>query len=242
MVTASLAGLQATAQLQVLNPAGAPKVSVVQSGTQNTNFVVENGTQFNVDLRIDKGSDIWGWSMNINWNPDVLKLLNVTEGPYLKQVASNTLFFVAGINNTLGITQGGINDINLENYNAANGSGVLATLTFQAVGSGNSSIAINTETSALSGPSTPPDYQSTEFPFLTVNSAVSVLPPCPIDFCHTGTVNFQDIVYFVSAYIQYHQTGYLNPACDLNRDGTLDFNDIVLFVADYQAYAEAASE
>lgn len=57
----------------------------------------------------------------------------------------------------------------------------------------------------------------------------------PIDFYHTGTVNFDDIIYFVSAYIIFYQTGVLNPACDLNHDGTLNFSDILLLVQYYTA-------
>ena len=61
----------------------------------------------------------------------------------------------------------------------------------------------------------------------------------PIDFCHTGTANFQDIVYFVSAYINYYQTGTFDTACDLNHDGLLNFNDIILFVSDYISYGQS---
>ncbi|MGO8807014.1 MAG: hypothetical protein ACLQO7_10520 [Candidatus Bathyarchaeia archaeon] len=40
---------------------------------------------------------------------------------------------------------------------------------------------------------------------------------------------------FVNAYINYYQSGVLNPACDLNHDGAINFSDIVLFVALYQS-------
>ena len=60
-----------------------------------------------------------------------------------------------------------------------------------------------------------------------------------VDFYRTGTVDFNDVLYFAAAYIQYQQTGVLNPACDLNHDSKLDFNDILLFVSDYQAAAQS---
>lgn len=55
----------------------------------------------------------------------------------------------------------------------------------------------------------------------------------PIDFYCSGTVNFLDVKYFVSAYVQYYQTGVVNPACDLNHDGGLNFQDVKLFVQYY---------
>ena len=61
----------------------------------------------------------------------------------------------------------------------------------------------------------------------------------PIDFYHQGTVNFRDLAYFESAYVQFAQTGILNPACDLNHDGQINFIDLELFTADYIAYYEA---
>ena len=235
-VTASFSGLQATAQIQVLNATGAPTVSVVQSGTQNTTIAVDYGAQFNVDLRIDNGSDIWGWSMRITWNPANVILLNVTEGPYLQQVTNSTLFFAVGVNNH----EEEIDDVNMGNFNVANGSGVLATLTFQAVGAGNSSITIDSGTSQLDAPpinitSAHPVFPN--IPFVAVNAVVSF--SSPIDFYHTGIINFQNIIYFVTAYISYYQTGMLDPACDLNHDGTLNFQDIQLFVQDYIAYGES---
>ena len=50
------------------------------------------------------------------------------------------------------------------------------------------------------------------------------------------TVNFKDIVAFVSEYILYYQSNTLNPACDYNHDGTPTFQDIQLFVQDYVAF------
>lgn len=65
------------------------------------------------------------------------------------------------------------------------------------------------------------------------------LTSSPIDFYGNGTINFQDIVYFVEAYIQYNQFGIYNSACDLNHDGAINFADLLLFVQDYVAYAQS---
>ncbi len=83
---------------------------------------------------------------------------------------------------------------------------------------------------------------STSVPTVTSSSTPSPTPvptstpnASPIDFYHTGTVNFMDVTYFVAAYVQYNLNGTYNPACDLNHDGKINFADLTIFVADYIA-------
>jgi hypothetical protein len=72
-----------------------------------------------------------------------------------------------------------------------------------------------------------------------VQGSVKIAVYYVIDFYHTGRINFNDITYFVSAYIQYYQTGVINPACDLNHDGKLNFQDLLLLVQYYIAYIQS---
>ena len=51
-----------------------------------------------------------------------------------------------------------------------------------------------------------------------------------------GVVNFNDIVYFVGAYINYYTNHVYNPYADLKATGVINFNDIVAFVGNYIAY------
>ena len=136
---------------------------------------------------------------------------------------------------------GDINDFNIDDF-SANGSGVLATLTFQAVGTGNSTLTVNSEDSELSEIA---NGNTVPVQFAVSNGAVSVSAPSqlpPIDFNNDGKANFADIQYFVSAYIRYCNGGAMDPACDLNHDGKLNFADIQLFVHDYIAYAQATAK
>jgi hypothetical protein len=55
----------------------------------------------------------------------------------------------------------------------------------------------------------------------------------------TGQVNFNDISYFVTAYIAYYANHIYNPYADLDANGNINFNDISLFVTDYIAYYSA---
>ena len=51
-----------------------------------------------------------------------------------------------------------------------------------------------------------------------------------------GKVNFNDLVYFVNAYIDYYKYHIYNPLADLNADGRINFNDLTLFMQNYVQY------
>jgi hypothetical protein len=52
----------------------------------------------------------------------------------------------------------------------------------------------------------------------------------------SGVVNFNDITYFVTAYIAYYSQHIYNPYADLDANGQINFNDITAFVSTYIAY------
>jgi len=80
-------------------------------------------------------TDLYAWSINLTFDPAVLNVENVTEGPFLKQV-HNTLPLPPNINNAAGfVFAGAIFMIPLPE-NGATGSGVLATIVFTVKGSG----------------------------------------------------------------------------------------------------------
>jgi hypothetical protein len=51
-----------------------------------------------------------------------------------------------------------------------------------------------------------------------------------------GKVNFNDVSYFVTAYIAYYTSHIYNPYADLTAQGTINFNDVSAFVTNYIAY------
>ena len=59
-----------------------------------------------------------------------------------------------------------------------------------------------------------------------------------LDLNHDGSVNFQDIVILLQAYIQYGSTGYCNPVCDFNHDGKVNFIDLATYMAGYITYMQ----
>ena len=239
-VTISFGGVYASTELTVSKSTVKPTLSVVLSGTQDRNIIVDNGTLFSADIRVDNATDLSGWSSGLKWNPSLLQLVSINEGPFLKDVYPT--LFLAPNNNPFNDEKGilpQINDIVL-GYSDVSGSGVLATLVFRAIGIGNGTIGlanIEGDQELTGSPPTNPEMSYPLIPFAISNCSISVQSQYPnIDFYHTGTVNFNDILYFVSAYIQYNEDGILNPACDFCHNGVLNFNDIVLFAAAYQYY------
>jgi hypothetical protein len=63
-----------------------------------------------------------------------------------------------------------------------------------------------------------------------------ILVTCPGDLTGHFKVNFLDITAFVSAYLNYFQTGWCNPAIDFCHTEKLDFRDVQLFVNCYLDY------
>jgi len=56
------------------------------------------------------------------------------------------------------------------------------------------------------------------------------------DFDDDGDVDYDDITYFIPAYIVFWSGGGKDPKCDLDKDCDIDYEDIVLFVTAYITY------
>lgn len=105
------------------------------------------GDSFTVDIKIANVEWLYGWELYLRWNPDILNLTKVTEGPFLHAEEAYETFFVRKIYNE---------EIGPEGYNgyaalwctlkgepataAAKGSGILATLTFLVKEEGSSAL------------------------------------------------------------------------------------------------------
>ena len=235
-----------TASLELLNASLPTMLSVVQSGTLNSDIAAFNGTLINVDVRIDEAYSVWAYAVYLNWTPSVLKLLKVTEGPYLDQ-AGNTFFLDerALINNTAGTIEGGIAD-GLASNVAASGSGVLSTLEFQAIGLGNANITID-PLNTIIAPSAGISNQGISISFQVANASVYVVAQnnlqwTAIDFFNNGKVDATDFFFWMDAYIQYNSNGVYTAACDLNHDGKIDNVDFFLFMSYYISYGESLTE
>jgi uncharacterized repeat protein (TIGR02543 family) len=109
------------------------------------------GETINLTLRVKNVAHLWGWSISMVWDPLVLQLVNVTEGPFLSSVGQ-TLFIGHFPGSGVLREQNAV----LLTPDSANGTGDLAIFTFKIVGYGQTNVTLTS--SMLISPPTPTNY------------------------------------------------------------------------------------
>jgi hypothetical protein len=102
----------------------------------------EVGETFAVNITVNDVERLWGWAVRINWDPLVLNFTKAVEGDFLKS-AGETLFMMNP--NRTALEEGNLQELtcDLLSMNDVNGSGILAYITFEVVGAGNSQIILD---------------------------------------------------------------------------------------------------
>jgi len=130
---------------------------------------VEVGETFTVNVTVNDVTDLAVWEFQLYYLNTVLNCTNVSEGPFLKQ-GGNT-FFASLVNNTYNVTHGrvlmGATLIGL--IPGVNGSGTLGTVTFQAIGGGDTPLHLTATT--LKDSTEPP---RNPIPHTTIDGTVHV--------------------------------------------------------------------
>jgi hypothetical protein len=130
-----------------------PVLGVVLSGTTSNTLIPAQsvGTTFSVDVRVDNTSSVSpginSYSYGLTWNPAVLNVTNVNDafsGSFLNSGANLGTVQSLGdlpVNNTKGLLTIGDIILNTSDFAAcATGSGVLTTVTFKVLATGQSNI------------------------------------------------------------------------------------------------------
>jgi general secretion pathway protein D len=97
------------------------------------------GSPVSVNVTMDGGADVSSAPMQISWDPKVLKLNDVIRGDFLSSDGQQPVFTKNVLNDT------GTATVQLSRQPGTpgvNGSGVLVTLSFQAVGKGSTPVFI----------------------------------------------------------------------------------------------------
>jgi hypothetical protein len=89
------------------------------------------GGDFSINLVGQELSDIYAYQFSISYNPEILKAIGVTEGSFLS-TGGNTFFIPGTIDNTTGVISFTGNTL-IGNIPGVNGSGALATLKFEGI-------------------------------------------------------------------------------------------------------------
>jgi hypothetical protein len=111
--------------------------AVISTGSAST--VV--GDIFDIPVNVSLVTDLHNFQFDLSFDPTLLQLLNVTEGSFLPS-AGTTHFFGGFIDNTFG-TVTLVMDSLSGMIPGASGSGTLANLNFQGVGSGRSALTLS---------------------------------------------------------------------------------------------------
>jgi hypothetical protein len=92
------------------------------------------GQNFTININISNVTDLYGWEFKLGWNTTILNVIEVHEGPFLKNVADT--FFTYKVNSTAGYI---IADCTLLGIvPGASGGGTLATIEFHVESKGDS--------------------------------------------------------------------------------------------------------
>jgi hypothetical protein len=117
------------------------------------------GETCNITVNTLNVTDLTGWQFELLYRNDVVNCTGVSEGPFLKSEGGT--FFIAQINNAYNSTDGCVLvACSLEGQDVSvNGSGTIATLSFTALSTGNTTLAlVNTELSDEQEPPQPIDH------------------------------------------------------------------------------------
>jgi hypothetical protein len=138
-VVAYLESEKPIAAFQAASPA---IVSVEPNSTELQNAQI--GQTVDVDINVTNVRNLWGWELdNLTFNPKVLNLTQVLEGPFLKTGGST--FFVTTLSATNWVKLGVVPSTNEAIYSnsTVNGGGAILTLQFTILSAGVSPIIIN---------------------------------------------------------------------------------------------------
>jgi len=219
--------------------------SETELGTYPLPCTSEVGTRFNVSVTIvlSEEAQLFVWQVNMTFNPTVLAVVNVTEGPFLKEASgyptmgptpeihNDTGWFCAG--RTLKRPDGGFPPV------GATGSGEIAIITFYAKAKGKSDLHF---TGVFPGEPAkqqtflrswdPIDKELVEIVFTPYDGFFQV----PLgDVNNNGIVDAWDLADLGKAYgTSQGQTSY-NPDADLNKDKVVERSDLEIISSNYGA-------
>jgi hypothetical protein len=135
------------------------------------------GQNFQVSINIAGAENLWGWNINVSWNPAVLNATKVSKGPFLESNGDSAAFPQSTIDNVNGTIRGGPSQV-LLTTGSVSGDGVLAKINFTVVGTGSTTINLNNV--RLLDPST--SHQEEPFTMgtpLTINIPSASSSPSP---------------------------------------------------------------
>ena len=189
---------------------------------------VRVGDTFTVHVNAEKVTDLAGWQFDLTFNPDVLEVVEVNEGDFLKTDGETTFFQQGTIDNTAGEITG--LTAALFSEGGVTGTGTLLSVTFLAKTGGESQIDLRDfQLGSSTGEIIPAGVQNF---ILTVESQ-------PLwDVNADGQVSVLDLILVAQ---HFGGDASANPQADVNRDGVINIQDLLIVAQHLGEMADAAA-
>ena len=174
------------------------------------------GDVFEQVIEIQDATDLASWQMDIAFNPEVLEVVNISEGDFLKQDDGESLFLDEQHPGKIAVRQVRVAGIGIP-MSGVSGSGVLVVLSFKFVSFSEALLGIhNVRLSDSSGERL--SYSVTLTPVVATHaSAVAA------DVNQDGKVDILDLIVVASSI----GAAQPNLRADVNDDGIIDVLDLV---------------
>lgn len=147
MLTITLTSVGTASPADVKIAVDPPKVNDVEPGNTFTVNITANNIVIS-ELVDELCNGLIGWDVKLKFNSKILNIVEVTEGPFLKTVRNETTWEVGyqepSIDNDEGILTIGNTFLPEFPSEGATGSGTLATITFDVVSRGSTSLSLET--------------------------------------------------------------------------------------------------
>ena len=194
--------------------------------TDTTNIRV--GDTFTFHIKAEKVTGLAGWQFDLTFDPDVLEVVDVNEGGFLKRDDRTTFFQRGTIDNTAGSIVGLSSA--LISKNGVTGSGPLLSVRFSAKAEGNSQIALhNSQLGSKTGEAIPAAMRPLT---ITVESKPAW------DVNADGQVSILDLILIAQ---NFGEAASPNSRTDVNRDGVVSILDLILVAQHMGESTEAAA-
>ena len=176
---------------------------------------VRVGDTFTVRVNAEKVTDLAGWQFNLTFNPDVLEVVEVNEGDFLK-TDGGTTFFQEGTIDNAGGKIAGLSSA-LISKNGGTGTGTLLSVVFSAKAEGNSQMALhNFQLGTITGEVIPAGMR---------DFAITVESKPKWDVNADGQVSVLDLILVAQ---RLGETVSANSEVDVNDDGLVNILDLIL--------------
>ena len=176
---------------------------------------VRVGDTFTAHVNAEKVTDLAGWQFDLTFNADVLEVVEVNEGDFLKTDGGTTFFQQGTVDNTEGKIAG--LSAALISKGGVTGTGTLLSVVFSAKADGNSQLALhNFQLGSNTGAVIPAGVRDL---VITVESKPSW------DVNADGQVSVLDLILVAQ---RLGETATANSKFDVNNDGIISILDLIL--------------